>query len=302
MTRRAHSRSGTHVKAFSRNGSWVNSHYRNGTDVTESCKLSPKQLAANLRNIDAYFTPLVYQTQCFWCSSKVFFYRSENGGCALFDQLGWPWSLHHCWEKYRQPFKQRVAIQLSQNSFDGHVYYQERQRASKPQKSDVVSMIGFVDRSELRRRVQFPSCRGAISGVFRVVNFVPEDKLNVFYELLVPEIVAEDFPQYSIHEVTGNFLKYKHRWLCILSKFRRLSASSKAGKFRRNFIQIDQTCHLCGSILDDNKWGFGTNFALECNRCGMARGRVTTQEFIEYISSCYTHQKRRGQPAKSVDT
>lgn len=34
--------------------------------------------------------------RCPICGEKVFFFRSENGGCAYFDELGPPWPKHPC--------------------------------------------------------------------------------------------------------------------------------------------------------------------------------------------------------------
>src|SRR5207247_10839 len=45
---------------------------------------------------------LTRPTRCWWCGADVYFYRDENGGCALFDDLGAPWEVHYCWERHRQ--------------------------------------------------------------------------------------------------------------------------------------------------------------------------------------------------------
>jgi hypothetical protein len=34
--------------------------------------------------------------QCKWCSAKVFFFQSADGGKVLFDSLGKPWPIHDC--------------------------------------------------------------------------------------------------------------------------------------------------------------------------------------------------------------
>lgn len=33
---------------------------------------------------------------CPVCGEEVWFYRNPNGGCAYFDDLGWPWPKHPC--------------------------------------------------------------------------------------------------------------------------------------------------------------------------------------------------------------
>jgi hypothetical protein len=34
--------------------------------------------------------------KCKWCSEKVFYFQSNNGGKVLFDSLGKPWPIHDC--------------------------------------------------------------------------------------------------------------------------------------------------------------------------------------------------------------
>ena len=62
---------------------------------------------------------LAYTTACWWCGAQVFFYRSESGGCALFDYPGWPWPLHACWEEYREHTLDRVESELNSIGFNG---------------------------------------------------------------------------------------------------------------------------------------------------------------------------------------
>lgn len=44
---------------------------------------------------------VTYLTECWECGQPVYFYRNEFGGCALFEDLGWPWEIHPCWEIHR---------------------------------------------------------------------------------------------------------------------------------------------------------------------------------------------------------
>ena len=38
----------------------------------------------------------VPNARCPICQESVWFYRNPNGGCAYFDDLGWPWPKHPC--------------------------------------------------------------------------------------------------------------------------------------------------------------------------------------------------------------
>ncbi len=44
---------------------------------------------------------LLFETSCWWCAEAVYFYRNADGGCVLFDQLGYPWPIHSCWEQHK---------------------------------------------------------------------------------------------------------------------------------------------------------------------------------------------------------
>lgn len=37
-----------------------------------------------------------YPFSCPMCRQRIFFFRHANGGCAFFDELGWPWKPHAC--------------------------------------------------------------------------------------------------------------------------------------------------------------------------------------------------------------
>jgi len=50
-----------------------------------------------------YHGSITFLTTCWWCNSLVYFHRNEDGGCALFDELGYPWPVHKCWKEYSHP-------------------------------------------------------------------------------------------------------------------------------------------------------------------------------------------------------
>ncbi len=44
---------------------------------------------------------ITFRTMCWWDGAMVWFHRAENGGCVLFDELGYPWPVHACWLEHR---------------------------------------------------------------------------------------------------------------------------------------------------------------------------------------------------------
>lgn len=53
--------------------------------------------------------PVSYHTSCWWCREPVFYHTNGYGDCVLFDQLGPPWPVHHCWEDHKAERARAVA-------------------------------------------------------------------------------------------------------------------------------------------------------------------------------------------------
>lgn len=50
---------------------------------------------------DIHKDKVTFPTSCYWCRESVYFHRASNGGCVLFDELGYPWPVHSCWELHK---------------------------------------------------------------------------------------------------------------------------------------------------------------------------------------------------------
>ncbi|WNZ47369.1 hypothetical protein Q2T42_05915 [Leptolyngbya boryana CZ1] len=50
-------------------------------------------------------TPETYLTRCSWCREHVYYHTNGNGDTVYFQQLGYPWQIHPCWENYWQHAK-----------------------------------------------------------------------------------------------------------------------------------------------------------------------------------------------------
>jgi len=60
-----------------------------------------------------YEGSITFQTTCWWCGQEVYFHRNENGGCVLFDELGYPWQVHSCWEENREQQSEATNVMLN---------------------------------------------------------------------------------------------------------------------------------------------------------------------------------------------
>lgn len=54
------------------------------------------------------------RTACWWCGALVYYHTNGYGDSVLFDDLGHPWQVHHCWLEHRKKQKQKS------NSLDDH--------------------------------------------------------------------------------------------------------------------------------------------------------------------------------------
>lgn len=288
VARRAHHRRGGPVKGYyNKYGTWVPPKHRSDADISESRELTQRRAAQRLRRVTGFSSPLIYLTKCWWCGERVHFYRSEDGGCALFDMPGYPWPLHLCWQNYRDRSLSRIADELAGYRFDGRTYIQERERLTKTHRQDSLSLTGFVDAKRQPNARTFNSCRNSTGGMFREIRFVPEYDASVYYSLHIPSSVAEHFPHYSYHTIDAVWKKHSGRWVLFLQNFRRLRANGRSEKIVRGTINTDTNCFYCGCEISETPWGFDTNFRPECRECGRRRRTMTGDDYVAYIETCY---------------
>ena len=41
-----------------------------------------------------------HMTVCWWCGDTVYYHTNGYNDHVLFDNLGWPWPVHQCWQDY----------------------------------------------------------------------------------------------------------------------------------------------------------------------------------------------------------
>ncbi|NCU22204.1 hypothetical protein DZC41_01570, partial [Acinetobacter haemolyticus] len=122
-----HHRKGSFVKGHYREGSWVNSHYRSETTVSDLIDVVKNRAYKHLQDKKSFVI------RCWWCEKYVYFFRNENGGCALFEKLGSPWIVHPCWEaNYKNSDSELIKEILDkkehdivESKVDNYVLYQD---------------------------------------------------------------------------------------------------------------------------------------------------------------------------------
>ena len=296
MARSSHTRSGTYVEGHWRNNTWIEGHERCGTNVSESSSLTQSQRNKITKLLNKYFSPLVFETNCYWCQKPVFFHRAKNGGSALFDRLGSPWHVHSCWERFRDMTQYGVIADLYHSRFNGEVYYKQRTRRPKPRDATCFQASGFIDNlnTSYYSVTRFPSFRDAKTSDFLLRHFIPEDSIDVYYEILIPRSIGYDFSRYSMHRITCEFLKKGRTWLCFARDYQRLSAGHREEKAMVQLVDLSSKCFICGTQLIEGDLGFGTNYSRECSDCGEIRKQRTTEDLDDFIAKCSRYRRRRG--------
>lgn len=232
---------------------------------------------------------LTFTTTCWWCGAPVYFYRDENGGCALFDELGAPWQVHACWEEHRS--EQRAAAShfssaLSQLGFDGRYYESKRRvRRTPSQNGPSVEVWGFiVDNRALYKapkKKALRADRGASSCSLTElwVSYGTSEALP----FLLPLDLARRIQDFRLIRAAGLWLRRGSRWVLVLQDldlFRRGGEVEET--LRVNRLEVPLACRYCGERLSaEQVWGLDPDCRIECQSCSKARGRLQPQEFID---------------------
>lgn len=285
----AHHRSGTWVDGHYRNGFWVEGHHRGDTTVGEYERSEYGQVPvydASWR-LRSYTSSLTYPTTCWECGEPVFFYRSENGGCALFDELGWPWPIHECWQRHKDSLLHRVGAQLDDLGFDGRSYTQSRKPLKKTKQQQSIHLRGFVEKAVALENQSSPvvlrSCRGASALRLVAVRFVLHDRPDHFLRFYVPENHQELFAPYSIHEIEASWIKRGNRNLCLVTSTRILRAHTRPSGRAKSILELNRRCHYCNIELGTHAWGLDSEGNEECAYCGRMRFHLSSRVFLERV-------------------
>lgn len=233
--------------------------------------------------------PVTRPTTCWECGAAVYFYRDENGGCALFDDLGAPWQIHICWEVHRnQHWRaiQHVGRKLKRERYNGRDRPSRYQSVIPPRRStSIIPLVGIViDNglgSERTTRKRFGAVnRGAGAWIQLAVL-----KKKTVYHVLAPEPFAEMIPE-------NIPLTLEVRWLRRADGMYLIGASIKRHYINGNIRWIrtvdclrgkQVTCSFCSRrISGSTEWGFDQKYLAECETCSEMRWGRERRHFIDH--------------------
>lgn len=245
---------------------------------------------------------LTRPTTCWWCGEEVFFHRDENGGCALFDELGAPWQVHGCWEEHRSsqlPALVRIRTELQAAGYDGRFYEPRGTRVTGPLgEKHTCQVDGFVADSAAwyeDSRVSW-------------IRVADENTSAEFYELLVADSehrlwpflirgsVGRQVHDYQLVRVEGVWVRHVDKWLLLATKVgARTPANDEVVAVDGFAVPVALTCSYCGDQLDDNElWGFDPDWRVECNICGTARGTMARSVFLSLCQKVSKQMETKG--------
>jgi len=234
--------------------------------------------------------PLTHGTTCWWCGASVFFHRNEYGGCALFDELGWPWPIHACWEERRQERSEaleHVSQKLDADGFDGRIYKPRGRHRVRPLHGEVVCrVVGYVEENQCLyqtpRLIRLRAGRGCSSAPLAKVEI--SDGAGAIFPFLVDHPTAQRLDDYQLVTARGIWVRRALRWVLLATAIQLHQPLRGRARVSRPVrclaVRSPIRCRHCGRrVPASDTWGFDPEYRFECSSCGSARRRMSASDF-----------------------
>lgn len=151
-------------------GTWqpFDAHGDRRHDCSSTSEVSQNWSLSNLGH------QLTCKIECWWCSDEVFFHTNGNGDSVLFDELGWPWTLHSCWDEHvdeRQRAVENLEGDLRSRGYDGRGKLINVSHSSAP---DSIPLKGQRNPPDLQIRLLSDDHQIVDSTAGQIVRFISE--------------------------------------------------------------------------------------------------------------------------------
>lgn len=293
-----HYRSDAWVSGHYRNGVWIEPHHRSNTMVTRSMTDSETPFAGWLYEKKK---PLTRQIACWICGADTYFFRDQNGGCALFDKLGKPWPLHPCWQDLQN--QKRLTSKLEEELTRAGSYGTFRRGASMAIQAPLknkhrVSVTGYlVDEMPIAAEPMLIKCSSK-SNSCPVVEVAVSDGKHI-YPFLLPEQQLCKLDS-SMLKIEGTWLQRESNWLLLATRFQSLAPKSNSYR-HMDALRADNSCVYCGAELEAAaRWGLDDKGHGECPKCGKCRNAMTHDDFMAHLRLIVT-KYAESKPASKLE-
>ncbi len=237
--------------------------------------------------LEAVGRPLTFRTSCCWCGARVYFYRNENGGCALFERLGWPWELHPCWARHsaeRVSQRSRVSIALERAGFDGSAYFVQGVLVEAPQKPRpaATKVMGFIVDLNVEETSFSADDDVTDAPEWTQIHVMTED--DRLYPVWAPTPWVETSHLYDHLALAVRWLRWDDDlYLFAVSMECQVWGTRRTSRRRVQAIADGEfSCFYCDQKLGGKRrWGFGPGLHLECRTCSRLRTAVAPASLVQ---------------------
>jgi len=226
--------------------------------------------------------PRTYPTTCWWCGASVYFHTNGNGDMVLFDELGWPWQVHHCWldRKPENEQKERIYLEtVSKVKISGNSYIQNAEFFLAPVNENErnernISITGVVIYNRLYTN-QPEITRFGISDKSPRFYTVAILVNNYKYIVFLPHAEAEVIKIGSIVKVDCIWFVCRNYWRLIAKNIINIRYPN-TNQSQRKILKTEWPCkcQTCGCLLEDDEvttgdppWVINLRFEIQCKAC-----------------------------------
>ncbi len=254
-------------------------HARSTTSTSGSVRV---ESAARSWRLESLGHQLTRRTPCWWCGAPVFFHTNGFGDCVLFDELGWPWAVHPCWENHREQSDRRRRLNdfendLQKAGYDGQTMSPDSLDwilSPEDENRRFILVDGYIDSVGFLSGGLGDADNFSIDGEpneWMDVSII--DHRNRMYFFMIPISKTEGLSESSVVRAVGRWTLRNSRWLLLTTRVAwceypnpevRILRVTKLGRKLR--------CRFCRRPLaPEDSWGFNRSLTVECAACSSFR-------------------------------